>query len=135
VLRPFATAQWPERVYRTGDLVKRREDGNYLYIGRRDEMVKSRGYRIELGEIESALYQHPDVEQAAVISIPNEEVGTRLKAIVVTKKRTDSDSWLREHCLRLLPRYMLPDIFEFRASLPMTSSGKIDKQALLKADE
>ena len=74
-----------ERLYRTGDLVTLDEHGEYLFLGRRDNQVKSRGYRIELGEIEAALYAHPAVVEAAVIAVPDEEVGSRLRAVVAVR--------------------------------------------------
>ncbi len=68
--------RYSDPTYRTGDLVKLAEDGvNYLFLGRRDHMVKSRGYRIELGEIESVLYRDPEVKEAAVVAVPDDLVG------------------------------------------------------------
>src|SRR5439155_8030275 len=75
-----------ERVYRTGDLVQEREDGAFLFLGRRDSQVKSRGYRIELGEIEAALNAHPAVVECAVVAIPDELVTNRIKAAVVLRE-------------------------------------------------
>ncbi len=71
-----------EKMYRTGDIVTVGEDGNYYFQGRRDSMIKSRGYRIELGEIESALLSHPGVREAAVLAVPDEIVGNRIRAVV-----------------------------------------------------
>ncbi len=122
-----------ERVYRTGDLVKRLEDGNYIFIGRRDEMIKSRGHRIELGEIESILYTHPAIEQAAVIAVPAEEIGNTIKAIVVLQADCKlREIELRHFCSERLPRYMIPEILEFRAALPMTATGKVNKSSLIE---
>jgi acyl-coenzyme A synthetase/AMP-(fatty) acid ligase len=70
--------QW----YRTGDLVVEDPTDGFIYRGRRDRMVKKRGYRVELGEIEACLYQHPNVRQAAVIAIQDEEEGLRVRAFV-----------------------------------------------------
>ncbi|ARV59082.1 D-alanine--poly(phosphoribitol) ligase [Nostocales cyanobacterium HT-58-2] len=131
-----------EMIYRTGDLVKQAPDGNYIFLGRRDRMIKSRGYRIELGEIENVLYSHPRVEEAAVIPIPDNEIGNRIKAVVVARSSDKlaeaipaelpdiSVQDLKLFCAERLPKYMVPDLFEFRSSLPQTSTGKIDKVQL-----
>ena len=70
-------------VYRTGDLVIEEPDGNYTFLGRRDNQIKSRGYRIELGEIETALYAHPEIRECAAMAIPDEMITNRIKAYVV----------------------------------------------------
>jgi amino acid adenylation domain-containing protein len=120
-----------ESVYRTGDLVTINEKGEYLFIGRRDHMIKSRGFRIELGEIEAVLVDHPGVQEAAVVAIPDDEAGNRIKAVIV---RTAAVSLTREeietHCAKKLPRYMIPDVIEFCKALPRTSTGKTDKKIL-----
>jgi amino acid adenylation domain-containing protein len=120
-----------EKIYRTGDLVTLAEDGNYDFVGRRDSMIKSRGYRIELGEIESALLSHPSVREAAAIPIPDDIVGNRIKAVVAA----DSDQSLKaadlqQHCATRIPRYMIPELIEFREVLPKTSTGKVDRVQL-----
>ncbi len=120
----------PEFIYRTGDFVKENKNGDYLYIGRRDNMVKSRGYRIELTEIEIVLHRHPNVEMAAIIAVPDEEHSNILKAIIVLHDKTVESSQVerefKSFCANHLPRYMIPQIFELRESLPQTSTGKID---------
>lgn len=121
-----------EKVYRTGDLVRLMEDGNYDFLGRRDNMIKSRGYRIELGEIEAALYSHPQIQEAAVFAIPDEQIGNIIKAVVVTANGIKlSKVEVESHCSERLPKYMIPAITEFRDSLPKTSTGKADKTRLL----
>lgn len=133
VLVPYVVhpAFGPEIVYRTGDLVKEAPDGNYLFLGRRDNMIKSRGYRIELGEIETALYSHPAVLEAAVIPIPDEQIGNQIKAVVVAQDGMAlSKSALLSFCAERLPKYMIPGIIEFHHSLPKTSTGKVDKTRL-----
>ncbi|HWF79274.1 MAG TPA: amino acid adenylation domain-containing protein [Streptosporangiaceae bacterium] len=120
-----------ELVYRTGDLVTVDATGNYVYLGRRDAMVKIRGYRVELGEVEAALYRHPSIAEAAVLPIPDELLGSRLNAVVSvagTPGLTRED--VIDHCRRWLPSYMVPDVVEFRAALPRTSTGKVDRVAL-----
>ena len=120
-----------ERCYKTGDLITLDADGNYLFLGRRDHMVKSRGYRIELGEIESALYSHPLVKEAAAIAVPDELIGNRLRAFVVMSDGgiATADE-LQRWCGKSIPAYMVPEAVEFRASLPKTSTGKVDRPAL-----
>jgi acyl-coenzyme A synthetase/AMP-(fatty) acid ligase len=93
--------------------------------------VKSRGYRIELGEIEAALYTHRQVKEAAVITVPDDLIGNRIKAFVVPLPGDNlSRQDLEAHCSQVLPRYMLPESFEFRDELPKTSTGKIDRLLL-----
>ena len=122
-----------EMIYRTGDLVRQEADGHYTYLGRRDNMIKSRGYRIELGEIETVLYSHPDVQEAAVIPIPDDEIGNRIKAFVVLHNgKTLKSTALQAFCAARIPEYMLPHTFEFRKALPKTSTGKVDKTSLKK---
>ena len=120
-----------ERLYRTGDLVVADEQGEYLFLGRRDSQVKSRGYRIELGDIEAALYAHPAVMEAAVVAIPDDELGSRLRAFVALRPgESVSPSALQAHCAGRVPRYMVPERIEVRPELPRTSTGKTDRTRL-----
>jgi amino acid adenylation domain-containing protein len=120
-----------ERVYRTGDLVTSDEQGEYLFLGRRDNQVKCRGYRIELGEIEASLYAHPAVVEAAVIAVPDADVGNRLRAFVALRAgETATPTALQAHCASRVPRYMVPEHIEVRDALPRTSTGKTDRTRL-----
>jgi acyl-coenzyme A synthetase/AMP-(fatty) acid ligase len=99
-------------------------------------MIKSRGYRIELGEIESALYSHEGVKEAAVVAIPDDLVGNRIKAFVVPMENngmTIRD--LETHAATKLPRYMMPESIEFSEGLPKTSTGKINRPLLVQQAE
>ena len=78
VRNPFQAA-YDEPAYRTGDLVTLDDDGNYVFLGRRDGMVKTRGYRVELGEVEAALYAHPAIREAVVLPVPDDLLGSRLR--------------------------------------------------------
>jgi amino acid adenylation domain-containing protein len=118
-----------ESVYKTGDLVSRQPDGNYLFLGRSDAQIKSRGYRIELGEIETALYAHPGVVECAVTAVPDEMFSNRIKAYVVVRHGVDEADLIR-FCRDRLPRYMVPEMFEFRDELPKSSTGKIARRQL-----
>ncbi len=125
-----------EVVYRTGDIVTLAEDRtNWLYLGRRDHMVKSRGYRIELGEIEAALYRHDGVSEAAVAAIPDDLIGNRIVAYVVSGDAAVTVRDLEAHCAAVLPRYMVPDRFELSDGLPRTSTGKVDRPALVTQEQ
>ena len=129
---PFR-AESGELVYRTGDLVTLDQAGNYAYLGRRDSMVKVRGYRIELGEVEAALYRHPAIREAAVLPVPDELLGSRLRAVITADgagNLTRED--VLDHCRQWLPGYMVPDIVEFRETLPRTSTGKVDRAGLAR---
>ncbi len=131
VRNPFQP-NFEEIVYRTGDLIRLEADGrNWRYLGRRDHMIKSRGYRIELGEIEAAIYALEGVKEAAVVAVPDELIGSRIKAyIVLANGQPIGVKELQAHCSNYLPRYMVPESFEFRQSLPKTSTGKIDRRQL-----
>ena len=124
-----------EIAYRTGDIVVLDEDRkNWRFIGRRDHMIKSRGYRIELGEIESVFYEYTNVKEAAVVAIPDDLIGNRIKAFVVPLKEDSLTlTELQAHCRDRLPRYMVPEAIEFRQELPKTSTGKINRPLLAKA--
>ena len=117
------------RVYRTGDLVQRDVDGNLLFLGRRDTQIKSRGYRIELGDIEAAIYEHPLVLECAAVAVPDELVTNKIKAVVVTRAPI-RELELVEHCRSRLPRYMIPETFEFCDELPRSSTGKLARKLL-----
>lgn len=116
--------------YRTGDLVRERPDGDLVFVGRRDHMVKRRGYRIELQEIEAALRAHPQVADAAVIAIQDAPATTSITAIVVPGDGRMTRESLLRFCAERLPEYMMPDAFECRDALPKTSTGKTDRASL-----
>lgn len=119
------------RWYRTGDIVIESPAGCYIYRGRRDRMVKRRGYRVELGEIEAGLYQHPSVEEAAVVALPDENAGVRVTAFLSSKdSKRPSLIEMKRFCSERLPLYMIPDRFSWHEALPKTSTDKIDYQRL-----
>ncbi len=119
----------PDLVYRTGDLVRMNRGGNYEFLGRRDNQIKSRGYRIELGEIETALYGHALVRECAVLPVPDDLITNRILAFVALDGELEVHE-LKGYLQDRLPPYMLPDTIEYAESLPKTSTGKIDRQAL-----
>jgi len=124
-------SDFADPTYRTGDLVRVRSDGSFDFLGRRDHMVKTRGYRVELGEIEHALTSCPGVLAGAVVAVPDDELGARLRAAVVLDggKEIDPGSITR-FCLGLLPRYAVPELIHVMSALPTTSTGKVDRPVL-----
>jgi amino acid adenylation domain-containing protein len=120
-----------ERLYKTGDLVRYRADGNIEFLGRVDNQVKLRGFRVELEEIEMALRSHADVSECVVVLHEDRDGDKRLVAYVVPVGGSQivmAD--LRNHLKAKLPAYMLPAIFELIEALPLMPNGKIDRRAL-----
>lgn len=127
----FLVDEHGENWYRTGDVVLEEPNGDLIFIGRRDRMVKKRGYRIELGEIEAGLYRHPEVKEAAVIAIPDLENGVKIKAYMsFSEDQRPSIIEMKRFCSENLPMYMVPDVFAFENVLPKTSTDKINYQLL-----
>jgi len=121
------------RWYNTGDVVKQDPTDGFIYVGRRDRMVKRRGYRIELGDIESALYRHKQIREAAVVAIPDADAGVKILAYVTAPHDArPSMVDLKVFCSESLPAFMSPDAFLFQDSLPRTSTDKVDYQKLQK---
>jgi amino acid adenylation domain-containing protein len=120
------------RWYNTGDVVRFDPDHGFIYVGRRDRMVKRRGYRIELGEIERGLYQHASIAEAAVVAVPDAAAGVRILAYLSPHASAQRPSIieLKMFCGRQLPSYMSPDAFVFLDALPRTSTNKVDYQSL-----
>ena len=118
----------------TGDIFRRDEDGYYWYVARADSMIVSSGYNIAGPEIETALLQHPDVAECAVIGWPDADRGQIVKAIVVAKPGTGHSEALaqalQDHVKAVLAPYKYPRLVEFRAALPKTATGKIQHSAL-----
>jgi amino acid adenylation domain-containing protein len=129
--RAFLVDEAGGRWYRTGDVVRDAGEGCYVFVGRRDRMVKRRGYRVELGEIEVALYRHPRVAEAAAIAEPHEENGVLVTAfLTLSGGSRPTLIEMKRFCTEHLPAYMIPDRFSYHESLPKTSTDKIDYQRL-----
>ncbi len=126
---PFGTEPGA-RLYRTGDLCRWRADGNLEFLGRVDHQVKIRGYRIELGEVEAALLRHPAVRAAVVAARRDTARDQRLVAYLVAKPEPPAPAELRQFLKGTLPEYMVPSAFVALEALPLTSNGKVDRNAL-----
>ncbi|HEY2505077.1 MAG TPA: non-ribosomal peptide synthetase [Streptosporangiaceae bacterium] len=125
---PFAGAG--QRMYRTGDQVRMRQDGLIEFVGRSGDQVKIRGYRVELAEIESVLARYHGLAHAIVVAREVEDGEKRLIAYVVAEAGRADVAGLRAHAAELLPEYMVPSAFVTLDSLPLTPNGKVDRKAL-----
>ncbi|MGW4061459.1 non-ribosomal peptide synthase/polyketide synthase [Amycolatopsis sp. NPDC004747] len=122
-----------ERMYRTGDVVRRGPDGNLVFLGRSDDQVKLRGFRIELAEVEAVLAAHPAVAQAVAGVHPDSSGTRRLVGYVVLERSADPGE-LRAHAAASLPEYMVPAVVLVLPELPLNRNGKVDRRALPAPD-
>jgi amino acid adenylation domain-containing protein len=125
----FTTDPEGRRVYRTGDLGRLQTDGNIEFLGRADNQVKIAGYRIELGDVEHAISSHPDVEACLAKAVGPPCGERRLFAYVVTRDGTGSVDELKNHVRSNVPEYMVPAVIRVIDRLPLTSNGKVDRNA------
>jgi 2-aminobenzoate-CoA ligase len=117
----------------TGDTYRADEEGYFWYLARSDDMIVSAGYNIAAPEVENALYAHPAVQECAVIGVPCEERGQRVKAFVVPAGRTPCQELARElqdHVKAMIAPYKYPRDVEFVEALPKTATGKLQRFAL-----
>ncbi|TDL80980.1 long-chain fatty acid--CoA ligase [Peribacillus frigoritolerans] len=117
-----------KKFFRTGDIGKRDEEGYYFIVDRVKRMINASGFKVWPTEIEGVLYQHPAVQQACVVGVPDERRGETVKAFIILNKdfegKIDAEeivNWSKER----MAAYKYPRHIEFRESLPMTSSGKL----------
>jgi amino acid adenylation domain-containing protein len=129
----FLAPEQSTRLYRTGDIGRRRTNGEIEYLGRADTQIKLRGMRIELGEVESVLSTHPAVQQV-VVSVTGLSDQQKLSAYVLPKpaKEALSAGDLRRYARSKLPEQMIPSEFLKLDRMPMLPSGKVDRAALAK---
>lgn len=118
--------------YKTGDVVELNKALEFVFVGRKDRMIKRRGYRIELGEIETQLARHSEITDSGVVAI-EKNVG-EWHVIAFIQKHSDAEPLatveLHKFCLKKLPAYMVPDQFVYVDNLPKTSTHKVDYQKL-----
>jgi len=134
-------AFWHRRVFghfedayhRTGDLVRRREDGLLEFHGRKDRQVKARGYRIELDEVEVVMGSHDAVESAAAFAVPDEDGSVHIEGAVTVRQGHElAVDALRAHLAASLPRYAIPERLDILDAMPRGSTGKIDRRELAR---
>ena len=131
---PRASRRATTRVWRTGDRVRRDDDGFLWFEGRLDDVILSAGYRIGPFEVESALVEHPAVAEAAAVAAPDAERGSVVEAVVVLRPGHSGDEQLvrelQDHVKVATAPYKYPRIVRFVDELPKTASGKIRRAEL-----
>ncbi|GGY14801.1 non-ribosomal peptide synthetase [Paludibacterium paludis] len=125
---PFS-ADEGARLYKTGDLVRFDASGQLVYLGRKDHQVKLRGYRIELGEVEAALAAHPAVREAAA---QIDERGGRRQLVAYAVLDSEDTEGILDDLAQNLPAYMVPSILVPVPAMPLTTNGKVDREALAR---
>ncbi|RZM81335.1 hypothetical protein C3B51_09160 [Pseudoalteromonas rubra] len=136
---PFAGRDGqPQRLYRSGDLVRYDEQGQIVYVSRVDDQIKIRGFRVELGEIEHTLNALEQVEQALVVARKDLSNNAMIVAYVEPATQVPEGQtigqWLSEALGDSLPAYMVPGAFVAMTQWPLNANGKIDKRALPAPD-
>src|SRR3546814_5659664 len=124
-------SDWSSDVCSSDLIVREEEPGLFIFLGRRDRMIKRRGVRVELGEIEAALNNHPDVVEAAVMAFSDPDGQVSVEAFLSWgSAEAASILQLKRYCNGALPAYMVPDRFKILSALPKTSTDKVDYQRL-----
>jgi long-chain acyl-CoA synthetase len=121
------------RWFRTGDIVRMDEEGYFYFVERKKDLIKYKGLSVYAHEIEEVLYKHPKVKEAAVIGVPDPEVGQRIKAIIVPEtdyRAKITEEEIVKYCEDKLAHYKVPKIVEFRGEVPKTDVGKVDHKRL-----
>ena len=130
---------WSGGVYHTRDKAYRDREGNYFFVGRNDDVIKSSGYRIGPSEVEDILMQHPAVFECAVTGYPSKNRGAVVKASVILNRGFEGDAkmkiTLQEYVKQRAAIYKYPRIIEFVEELPRTSNGKISRAQIRKRDQ
>ena len=129
VPNPFASEYPYDRVYRTGDIVRYRMDGNIEFVGRNDGQVKIRGFRVETKEVEAVIREFPGVKDVTVQPFDNPSGGKFIAAYVVCEGELDTKA-LTEFILKQKPPYMVPAAFTKLETIPLNVNQKVDRKAL-----
>lgn len=129
---------WEGGIYHTKDMAIRDEDGNFFFVGRNDDVIKSSGYRIGPSEVEDILMRHPAVFECAVTGFPSKNRGALVKASVVLNDGYEPGSKLavelQDYVKKRTAIYKYPRMVKFEKSLPHNANGKILRSAIRKAD-
>jgi long-chain acyl-CoA synthetase len=130
--KPDATAEvlTPDGWFKTGDIAIRRADGYFKIVDRKKDMILVSGFNVYPNEVEDVVTQHPNIVEAAVIGVPNQETGEAAKLFVVTDGKKVSEAEIIAFCRQRLTAYKVPRIIEYRDSLPKSNVGKILRREL-----
>lgn len=130
--RALRPGRYPyERELRTGDLFRQDEDGHLYFISRKDDLIKTAGERVGPREVENVLYELDAVKEAAVIGVPDDTLGSAIKAFIALRDGMSlAEAEVVKHCQKRLEKFMVPKHVAFVPELPKTSSGKISKKGL-----
>ncbi|HCC0380598.1 TPA: amino acid adenylation domain-containing protein [Legionella pneumophila] len=122
-----------EKMYRTGDIVRWNQEGELLFLGRKDDQVKLRGIRIELGEIQHHLLAHPNIHDAVVVCEKVDCLDHRMVVFLIAnnKQTKIGSAELKSFLKNRLPDYMIPEHYLWLSAFPIKENGKIDKEKLL----
>lgn len=120
-------------IYRTGDIVRYREDGQIVFVGRKDRQVKIRGFRIELKEVESIIREYPEIDEVTVQAFDLEDGGKAIAAYIVSRHSIDTSD-LGSFILKTKPPYMVPAVILQVDSIPLNVNGKVDVRKLPKPE-
>ncbi len=126
---PFAETDGFKKLLRTGDIVKKAEDGNIIYLNRKDWMVKINGQRVEPGEIEAIIKNTDGIQDAAIKDFKNQYGQVYLVAYYVENTPVNADD-IKTAISQKLPSYMIPAFFVRLDKLPVNANGKLDRNAL-----
>lgn len=116
----------------TGDMAKMDNDGYFYIVDRKKDMINVGGFNVYPREIEEVLYDHPDIVEAGVIGVPDENYGESVIAYIVSKNKDLQEEDIREYLKDKLVKYKLPKDIEFLAELPKNSTGKILRRSLVQ---
>ena len=133
VKNPFQDRDGYPKLCRTGDIVRRLEDGNILYLNRKDWMVQINGQRVEPGEVEAVLRRMPDIIDVAVTDHTDSRGNVSLAAYYVSDRHI-TEAALRDFLGKYLPEFMIPRYFIPMEKLPVNASGKLDRGSLPEPD-
>jgi amino acid adenylation domain-containing protein len=128
-LRP-GELKW-ERVLYSGDLFRYDEEGDFYFVSRKDDVIKTRGEKVAPKEVEDVLYQLAGVSEAAVVGVPDPVIGLAVAAVIVPAEGASlTEAEVRKHCATHLEDFAVPKIVEFRPELPKSASGKIVRREI-----